>query len=79
MKNLPAAFGECILTPSTNSSIEDGCLSAVFRIGSKFLIRIFFRTDFKNDFQNWFQILDQIFYQIGFQRFSQKWIQKWFL
>ena len=32
------------------SSIEDGGTSAVFKIGSKFLIRIFFRTFYKNGF-----------------------------
>ena len=47
------------------SSIVVGGTSAVFKIGSKFLIRIFFRIGYNFGynfgFQNWFQ------------RFSQKW------
>ena len=54
------------------SSIEHGCLSAVFKIGSKFLIRIFFRTFYKNGFSELVKILVIILvFRIGFNAFHK--------
>ena len=56
----------------SHSSIEHGCLSAVFKIGSKFLIRIFFRTFYKNGFSELVKILVIILvFRIGFSAFHK--------
>ena len=54
------------------SSIIDGGTSAVFKIGSKFLIRIFFRTFYKNGFSELVIILVIILvFRIGFSAFHK--------
>ena len=55
-----------------DSSIEHGCLSTVFKIGSKFLIRIFSRTFYKNGFSELVIILVIILVlRIGFSAFHK--------
>ena len=55
-----------------SSSIVVGVTSAVFKIGSKFLIKIFFRTFYKNGFSELVKILVIILvFRIGFNAFHK--------